>query len=144
MRTLLFLDITGVLYCRNCEDHACNHLQNLGRIVHTLGCDIVLTTSFRFDERFKASLRKSFAEHGIPAWIGATPDLHGERWTEIRRWVDDHDASDHRLVIIDDRPDADLATNVPDAYHCHFFWSDPDTGLDAALTAAVLSLAGQT
>lgn len=143
MPTILFLDVTGVLHCGRCTpDRSCGHLQQLRRIVDALGCRIVLTTSFRFEDKVTAPLRTQFAEHGIPAWIGATPDLPGERWTEIRQWVEDHDARDHRLVIIDDGEDADLATHVPETYDCHFFHADFHRGLDETLAAAVLGLVG--
>lgn len=142
MPTILFLDVTGVLLCGRCNpDRSCGHLQHLRRIVDALGCQIVLTTSFRFDSKVTATLRTQFAEHGVPAWIGATPDLPGERWTEIQKWVEDNDARDHRLVIIDDGEDADLPTHEPGTYDCHFFRANFHRGLDETLAAAVLGLA---
>lgn len=141
MRTILFLDVTGVLFCRRCDGDSCGHLANLARIVATLDCDIVLSTSFRFSPRATASLERGFAEHAIRPWIGVTPDLGDARWQEIRAWVEEHDAWHDRLVILDDRTDADLAGHVPEAGNCHFFLADIDTGLDDDLTAAVLRLA---
>jgi len=142
VRTILFLDVTGVLFCGRCQDESCGHLRNLERIVTALGCDIVLTTSFRFDPKTTATLRRRFSDHGIPEWIGATPDLSDARWTEIRRWVEDNDAANERLVILDDGRDADLASHAPGAYpDCHFFLADIETGLDGDLTQAVLDLA---
>lgn len=140
MRTLLFLDITGVLACSQCgPNDSCGHFRNLGRIVDSLDCDIVLTSSYRFDATAMARLRQRFAEHGIPDWIGVTPDLPGERWTEIRQWVTDHGAGQDRLVIIDDGDDADLPSRDPGFRECHFFRADFHRGLDASLAAAVLS-----
>lgn len=142
MRTILFLDITGVLRCGRCVGDSCGHLLNLGRIVTALGCDIVLTTSFRFDHGTTSTLRCRFAELGIPTWIGVTPRINGDRWKEIRAWVEDHAAARDRLVIVDDGADADLASHASDTYpECHFFQSDFDTGLDERLTRAVLALA---
>ena len=142
MPTILFLDVTGVLLCGRCgPDRSCGHVRHLRRIVDTLDCQIVLATSFRFDGRALAALRTQFAEHGVPTWIGVTPDLSGERWTEIRQWVEDNDARHHRLVIIDDGEDADLATHEPGTYDCHFFRADFNHGLDETLAKAVLALA---
>jgi len=144
MRTILFLDVHGVLSCGSCDDDSCGHLPNLRRIVDSLGCQIVLTSSIRFDRQSTATLRRLFAEHGIPASFELTPDLHAARWQEIRKWTEDHDAAGDRLVIIDDGEDADLATHAPGTYRCHFFLSDFRSGLDEALTEAVLELAGET
>lgn len=145
MRTILFLDVTGVLFCGNCHGDSCGHLLNLGKIVDTLGCDIVLSTSFRFDTRTTDKLRQRFAEHGIPGWIGVTPDLGDERWTEIRAWVEENGAARDRLIIVDDGQDADLAAHVPDIYrNCHFFQADPRVGLDRRLARAVLRLAARS
>jgi len=142
VRTILFLDITGVLFCGRCRDDSCGHLAKLERIVTALDCDIVLTTSFRYDPKTTATLRRRFSDHGIPEWIGVTPDLAAARWTEIRRWVDQNDAANDRLVILDDGRDADLASHAPGAYpDCHFFLADPETGLDGDLAQAVLDLA---
>lgn len=143
MRTILFLDVTGVLFCSRCHDESCGHLANLERIVSTLGCDIVLTTSFRYDARATAALEQAFAEHGIPMWIGVTPDLRGaDRWMEIQEWVEDQAAAHDRLIIVDDGRDADLTANAPGSYpHCRFFQADSDTGLDEDLTETVLRLA---
>jgi hypothetical protein len=142
MRTILFLDITGVMFCGNCEADSCGHLRNLERIVSSLACDIVLSTSFRFDARTRGRLRRQFAEHGIPEWVGVTPDLGDERWAEIRAWIDDNRAAHDRLVILDDGADADLPSHMPGSYRdCHFFRADPSVGLDSGLTQAVLRLA---
>lgn len=142
MRTVLFLDVTGVLFCSRCHEDSCGHLRNLGRIVQSLGCDVVLSTSFRFDSRFTGTLRRWFAEQGIPEWVGVTPSLSGERWTEIRAWVEENGADADRLIIVDDGQDADLAAHVPDTYRdCHFFLADPEVGLDTRLMTAVLRLA---
>ena len=145
MRTILFLDITGVLFCGSCNENSCGHLQNLRQIVSTLGCDIVLSTSFRFDMKTTDRLRLRFAEHSIPEWIGVTPDLPGERWSEIRAWVKENRAARDRLIIVDDGQDADLASHVPNIYRdCHFFQADPRVGLDRQLTQAVLRLAARS
>jgi hypothetical protein len=142
VRTILFLDITGVLFCGRCGHESCGHLPNLERIVSALGCELVLTTSFRFDARTTATLERRFAEHGIPGWIGVTPDLSSERWEEIREWVEHNAAGGDRLIILDDREDADLAAHAPGSYpNCHFFLADPATGLDEDLTDTVLRLA---
>lgn len=142
VRTILFLDVTGVLFCGRCRDESCGHLGNLERIVSTLGCDIVLTTSLRYDARATAALEKGFAEHGIPMWIGVTRDLRADRWMEIQEWVEDHAAAHDRLIILDDGRNADLTANAPGSYpHCRFFLADSDTGLDEDLTETVLRLA---
>jgi hypothetical protein len=143
MRTILFLDVTGVLFCGNCHEDSCGHLRNLGEIIHTLGCDIVLSTSFRFDTTTTSKLRQRFAEHGIPTWIGVTPDLGDERWTEIRAWVEENGAGHDRLIIVDDRTDANLPAKLPGTYRdCHFFHADPLVGLDSRLTQDVLRRIG--
>ena len=151
MKTILFLDITGVLFCRRCGDgSSCGHLDHLKRIVDALHCDIVLTSSFRRDHRATLALAEAFARHGIPEWIGITPELGGERWTEIESWIreqgiqdqgiQDHGAEATRIVIIDDGEDADLRPHATDLADCHFFLTDIHHGLDAAVANAMLQL----
>lgn len=145
MRTILFLDYTGVLRCGRCSADSCGHLRKLARIVRTLGCDIVLSTSYKYDMSFIEELRQRFTEHGIPEWIGVTPHLQDVRWYEIKGWIEEHGAAGDRLVIVDDRHDADLTAYVPDTYRdCHFFRADPRVGLDGNLMQAVLRLAAAT
>jgi len=106
MKTILFLDVNGVLDCLRCGHGAdCGHFQRLRRIVDALECDIVLTSSVRTHRESCRRLREQFAEYRIPGWIGATPDLCGARWTEIMKWVEQHLREETRLVILDDGDD---------------------------------------
>ena len=157
MKTFLFLDVTGVLLCSRCgKGSSCGHLDHLKRIVDALDCDIVLTSSFRHDDRASLALAEAFARHGIPEWIGTTPDLGGERWTEIESWIREHGIRDQgiqdqgiqdpgaettRIVIIDDGEDADLRPHAAALAECHFFLTDIHHGLDAAVADAMLQLA---
>jgi hypothetical protein len=142
MKTILFLDINGVLDCLRCGHGAdCGHFQRLRRIVDALQCDIVLTSSVRTHRESCRRLRERFAEHRIPGWIGATPDLCGARWTEIMTWVERHVFEETRLVILDDGDDADPRPHTTALARCHFFQTSLASGLDDEIAAAIIALA---
>lgn len=142
MKTILFLDVNGVLDCLHCGRGAdCGHYQRLRRIVDALQCGIVLTSSVRTHPESCVRLRERFAEHRIPEWIGATPDLCGSRWTEIMGWVEKHVREETRLVIIDDGSDADPRPHAPALTNCHFFRTSIASGLDDDVADAVIALA---
>lgn len=141
MKTILFLDVNGVLDCLRCGRGAdCGHFHRLRRIVDALQCDIVLTSSLRTHRESCRRLREQFTEHRIPGWIGATPDLCGARWTEIMKWVERHLREETRIVILDDGDDADPRPHTTALDHCHFFQTSLASGLDDEITAAIVAL----
>lgn len=114
MRKILFLDVDGVLNSRNSfQQDSANplgefHLSLLKRIVDETNCDIVLSSSWRMYKDSKADLLSAFERHGIPKWIGQTPDLCDERRVEIVEWLTKNINEQCIVVIVDDDDDADL------------------------------------
>ncbi len=143
MKTVLFLDVDGVLNCVRGEfalsDTALSHLAYL---VSRLGCDIVITSSWRLYADSLTLLRQAFELHGIPAWIGVTPDSCGPRWAEILAWVFDHLDADSLVIIVDDDDDADPRHHAPLPVPCLFFQADPAIGLNRQMTRRILDACG--
>lgn len=137
MRKILFLDVDGVLnsmqILREATTHHAlgdNHLAILKRIIDEIGCEIVLSSTWRCYTDSKRALRIEFQKHKIPLWTGQTPDLCGERWTEIQKWLVDNVETEAMVVIVDDDSDAELLGREPENVKSHFVQTDFKTGLD--------------
>lgn len=136
MKTVLFLDIDGVLNSASSNDLlADNLLRNLKKIVDAIRCEIVLTSTWRLYSDSLKTLKKAFDDHKIPKWIGKTPDLCGERWTEIQEWISKKNIGNYKIVVIDDDKDADIPTPPKNYY---FFQTDFLTGLNDSVANNIL------
>lgn len=120
MRTILFLDIDGVLnstrYWWINQPLPMNQagaidpeaVARLNRIVEATGASVVLSSSWRGAQpdgyqRVQAML----VERGFTgALIGQTELLWCDRHLEIAKWLNDHAGEWDRFVVIDDDPDA--------------------------------------
>lgn len=116
---LLFLDVDGVLNNlevvnsqRGGDPLGVNHLALLKTLVSATDCQIVLSSTWRLYPSSMEALRIAFAEHEIPDWIGATPDLRtGRRADEILYWLRLNVMEPTVVVGIDDDEDIDIGND---------------------------------
>jgi hypothetical protein len=139
VRNILFLDIDGVLNSLSSNAELSEDLlKNLKVIVDHFKCEIVISSSWRCYEDSLKTLTYAFEEHNIPRWKSITPDLCGERWTEIKGWIDENVNELCNVIVLDDDIDADLKDNTPDHVNYYFFQTDVANGLDNDATKIVL------
>jgi len=104
---LIFLDIDGVLNCRNTPNPRDlpyivdeELLARLRRLLDRTGASVVLSSTWRYDPAGIYSAK----HYGVP-FIDVIPDLpHEPRCKEILAWLRDHPEVD-RLIVIDDEDD---------------------------------------
>lgn len=138
MKTILFLDVDGVLNNASSDLLSDDLLKNLKKIVDSIKCEIVLTSTWRLYSDSLATLKRAFEDHDIPNWIGKTPDLCGERHTEIQAWISKKIKNEQcNIVVIDDDKDADVP-NISENITYYFFQTDFLTGLDDSVTNKIL------
>jgi hypothetical protein len=89
--TITFLDVDGVLNHSNSDitqlfviEDEC--LRLLKHLVDQTSTDIVLSSTWRQEEKSKQILQTQFKEASIPMWIGMTPHL-SNRVDEILCWL---------------------------------------------------------
>lgn len=139
MKNILFLDVDGVLNSLSSnEELSSDLLNNLKVIVDHFKCDIVLSSSWRCYPDSIKTLTYAFEEHNIPKWKSITPDLCGERWTEIKDWIDKNVNELCNVIVLDDDSDADMKDNSPDHVNYCFFQTDVAKGLDESATKILL------
>lgn len=92
---ILFLDVDGVLHradaCEEADmfDPAC--MNRLRRILEESGCAVVLSSSWRLEEKDVQMLNVALARWGIGPCQGTTATRGlGSRATEIGCWLRDH------------------------------------------------------
>jgi len=136
---LLFLDVDGVLNNlevvnsqRGGDPLGQDHLRLLKTLVSTTQCQIVLSSTWRLFPESLASLKVAFAEHDIPVWIGATPELRtGRRADEILQWIKSNVTVPAVAVGIDDDEDIDIGNDHGLPVRFKPFKTDFDHGLTA-------------
>lgn len=89
--TITFLDVDGVLNHSNSDitqlfviESECMKL--LKHLVDQTSTDIVLSSTWRQEEKSKQILQNYFKESSIPMWVGMTPHLNN-RADEILCWL---------------------------------------------------------
>jgi hypothetical protein len=116
---LLFLDVDGVLNnlevlssTRSSDPLGEDHLLLLKGLVTLSGCDIVLSSTWRLFPESRAELSAAFMRHGIPNWIGITPQLDNvPRSAEITDWLRKNVTVPTVAVGIDDDEDIDIGND---------------------------------
>ena len=116
---LLFLDVDGVLNnldvlsaSRSSDPLGSHHLRLLKTLVAGCDCQIVLSSTWRLFPESRESLKIAFEEHGIPVWIGTTPELRtGRRADEILSWIRSNVTVPAVAVGIDDDEDIDIGND---------------------------------
>lgn len=137
---LLFLDVDGVLNSTEVLNTPLrfpvpvgeHHLRLLNTLVTQTGCQIVLSSTWRLSPEYRTGLRAAFEHHGIPEWIGTTPDLKtGRRADEILGWLRSHVTVPAVAVGIDDAEDIDIGNDHGLEVRFKTLTTDPDSGLTA-------------
>lgn len=113
---VVFLDCDGVLspLCGS-EFFLPEKMNLLKRIVDATGAVIVLSSSWRGSEFGRNEVSKALASHGIPDFIGCTPQMPGSRAGEILKWIEDtHLSGALRVANFVALDDIDLPRTAPD------------------------------
>lgn len=129
---VLFLDIDGVVNCASTRQRHRGFIGidphmafRVGKIALDTGCEIVLSSTWRLDERSREEVRKQVYE-----FIDVTPDLgvQHERGKEVAAWLDEHPEVT-RYAILDDED-----WFLPDQPHFKTSWY---TGITDEIAAEV-------
>lgn len=138
---VIFLDIDGVLnnigllyhYGFDYIDHDMTRL--FVNIVRRTGAKVVLSSSWRLDQRSSEIVEKILAQYGLEL-LDKTPRLEGSpRSEEISSWLEDHPGV-RKYAILDDNTDAGIGMED------NFFQTDPENGLDADTAEGVAAHLG--
>ena len=113
---VLFLDVDGVLNKANTKEKTatgCSFVEDifvrrLKNIVDQTGCEIVLSSDWRYDAHTELipeldELEDKLSEYGL-ALYDFTPVINNHRGQEIQSWLDAH-TDVGSFVILDDRGD---------------------------------------
>jgi hypothetical protein len=150
---ILFLDIDGVLNTpKMCGRFGTDFIDNIlvalvARIVKETECKIVLSSTWRIDERDRFLATRELAEHGLtihdctPVITRKPPDdssnLLDKLWQawnwpkrheEIQLWLDQNPVS--RFAILDDLQEACIEGS--------FFKTDEDRGITVAIAEQII------
>ncbi len=141
---VLFLDVDGVLNTpklikRFGFDHVDDILVALvARIVRETGVEIVLSSTWRINEKDKKFVEDALARHGLKLF-GCTPVIERSGgWTEggwvrrheeIHAWLRVNEVT--RFAILDDLDDAEIVGS--------FFQTDEDIGLTVEITERIIN-----
>lgn len=110
---VLFLDVDGVLNSNRSKTFLALSkpaLRRLKRIVDNTGCEIVLSSTWRTDERARNRLSKVLAYRGMKIY-SMTPNFAGAMFStgfryfrghEIKAWLDDHPEVTNYCIVDDD------------------------------------------
>lgn len=131
---ILFLDIDGVVNCKTTSQRHRGFIGidpylafMVGKIQLDTGCEIVLSSTWRLDEKSRAEVRKQ-----VGKFIDCTPSIREkrERGWEIQAWLDKHpDVT--KYAILDDDSDM-LEHQLP-----NFFKTSWEHGITPAIAEAV-------
>lgn len=131
---VLFLDIDGVVNCKTTTQRHRGFIGidpymafMVGKIQLDTGCEVVLSSTWRMDEKSRAEVRKQ-----VVKFIDCTPHIpeKRERGHEIQAWLDQHPEVT-RYAILDDDSDM-LESQLP-----NFFKTSWEFGITAEIAKAV-------
>lgn len=145
---VLFLDIDGVLNThKSIGRFGIDFIDNVlvalvARIVRETDCKIVLSSTWRIDEKDRMIATRELAEQGLtihdctPVHPHRTPeDDNWDSWTgwvkrheEIQDWLDQNPVE--RFAILDDDPEACIEG--------HFFRTDENRGLTVQIAEQII------
>lgn len=130
---ILFLDIDGVVNCRNnFSNRGFTGIDPymaflVGKIVLDTGCKVVLSSSWRHHERGKEEIKKQVVD-----FIDITGNCcSGIRGVEIHNWLKEHKEVE-RYAILDDEGDMLLWQKD------NFFKTSFETGITPEIAEAVI------
>ena len=111
---IIFLDVDGVLNSShdgfNIQLGTSKHLKLLKQIVDETDAKIVLSSSWRINDKTRLFVKNKLNEYGMML-IGSTPDLGGSRGEEIKRWLSETAYPIEGFVILDDDSDMEEYTH---------------------------------
>lgn len=131
---ILFLDIDGVVNCATTMQRHRGFIGidpvmafMVGKIQLDTGCEVVLSSTWRLDERSRAEVRKQ-----VVKFIDCTPNHRHEtnRGGEIQAWLDAHPEVT-KYAILDDDSDM-LPSQIP-----NFFKTSWQTGITEEIARKV-------
>ena len=112
---VIFLDVDGVL--NSSQDGFTiklgtnKHLELLKQIVDKTDAKIVLSSSWRINNKTKSFIENKLNEYGMSI-ISSTPDLGSSRGEEIKSWLRETIDFIDSFVILDDDSDMDEYTRA--------------------------------
>lgn len=138
---VIFLDVDGVLNTpKLLKKFGFDFIDPIlvalvARIVRETDSKIVLSSSWRVEERNKKMVEVALAEHGLEIF-DSTPIIHREfsegNWVwrneEIQAWIDQNTVT--KFAIIDDFDDANIEGS--------FFQTDEDVGLTVSIAEKII------
>jgi hypothetical protein len=132
---ILFLDIDGVLNThKSIGQFGVDFIDRamvilVARIVQVTGAKIVLSSTWRVDDKDRALVVRELAQHGLELH-DCTPVLAiGDRCDEIAAWLSNN-SHVQRFAILDDWPDAEISGS--------FFRTNENTGLTHEIAENVI------
>lgn len=141
MRKILFLDIDGVVNCKNTTQRHRGFIGIdpymaflVGKIVMYTGCEVVLSSSWRtFHDDGVEEISKQVAKISDvtpPPWYDRENDHHSTRGEEIQAWLDKNPDVSVYAILDDD-------TNMLPNQLPNFFQTSWDTGITESVYEAV-------
>ena len=112
---VIFLDVDGVL--NSSQDGFTiklgtnKHLELLKQIVDKTDAKIVLSSSWRINNKTKSFIENKLNEYGMSI-ISSTPDLGSSRGEEIKSWLRETIDFIDSFIILDDDSDMDEYTRA--------------------------------
>jgi len=131
---VLFLDIDGVVNCATTMQRHCGFIGIdpymafiVGKIQLDTGCEVVLSSTWRLDEKSRAEVRKQ-----VVKFIDCTPSNYPgtQRGDEIQAWLDAHPEVT-KYAILDDNSDM-LESQLP-----NFFQTSWEKGITEEIAKRV-------
>lgn len=134
---VIFLDVDGVLNTpKTLRKFGFDFIDDIlvalvARIVRETEAKIVLSSTWRLDERNKIMVEQALAKHNL-AIHDCTPRIESEGWVErreeIQLWLDDNAVT--KFAIIDDWEDASIGDS--------FFHTNENTGITLDLAEKII------
>lgn len=139
---VIFLDVDGVLnshvliyhYGFDYIDEGL--LELLVTVVKNTGSEIVLSSTWRLEERSRNLVKSSLSRFGVELFDWTGRIAGGYRCEEISEWLKMHPKV-KKYAVLDDDPDAGCGTGN------NFFMTDPDVGLTNEIANKILKHLGR-
>lgn len=135
---VLFLDIDGVLNCRDCLTHrdsiGASHVEILNKVLVLTGAEVVISSTWRIINTIP-QIQKFLDMAGFGYSILSTTPTNGKgRGDEIWEWLSEHPA--RKFAIVDD--DSDMGHLMPFLVKTKF-----DTGLTDKEAEELIEMLGE-
>jgi len=139
---VIFLDVDGVL-----NSHALIYhygfdyideglLELLATVVNKTGSEVVLSSTWRLEERNRNLVKASLSRFGMKLFDWTKSIAGGYRCDEISEWLNRHPKV-KKYAILDDDPDAGCGAGK------NFFMTDPDVGMTNEIANKIIKHLGR-